>query len=300
MPSLAVFSPAKTNLFLAVTGRRPDGFHELVSVVTPLTIGDTIRIRVSETEGTETTLTCDDPAVPTGAENLAFVAAEAFRAAVGLREAIEIHLEKRLPMGAGLGGGSSNATAVLRALNRIVDRPLPAARLAEIAARCGSDCPLFLVDGPCLMRGRGEHIEPLGERAAARLRGQRLLLFKPDFSISTPWAYGRLAADPARHYLPATEAEARVRAWMTGEAELREFLFNSLEAVVFRKFVGLATLADLLKAERGVEGVLLSGSGSASFALLGAEADSAGLQAIVRDALGPAVWLAEVAPDGML
>ncbi len=299
MPSLAVFSPAKINLFLAVTGRRPDGFHELVSVVTPLTVGDTVHVHVGGQEG-GTSLTCDDPAVPTGADNLAVIAAEAFRGATGMRETIGIRLEKRLPVGAGLGGGSSNATAVLRALNEIAGRPLPAAQLAELAARCGSDCPLFLVDGPCVMRGRGERIEPLDGRAAERLRGRRFLVFKPDFPIRTPWAYGRLAADPARRYLPGDEAEARVREWTAGGRELGEFLFNSFEPVVFRKFVALPVLADRLRAERGVEGVLLSGSGSACFALLGAQADGARAQTIVREALGPAVWMAGASAGGLL
>jgi 4-diphosphocytidyl-2-C-methyl-D-erythritol kinase len=286
--TLSVFSPAKINLFLAITGRRADGFHELVSVVAQVDLGDTLTLRVEsraesrESRGADTekpfTLECDDPAVPVDGTNLVLRAAEAFAAATGWRGRVHFRLEKRIPMGAGLGGGSSNAVAALRAFDQLAGGLLDAAQLAELAASLGSDCPLFLHDGPVVMRGRGELIEPLpmdahstsSGQAAARLRGRRVLIFKPPFGIATAWAYARLAARAPGAYLPADEAEARVVA-LTKAAEcgavLDGHLFNNMESVAFEKYLALPVLRDALRERLGLT-TRMSGSGSACFALL--------------------------------
>jgi 4-diphosphocytidyl-2-C-methyl-D-erythritol kinase len=294
MTSVAVSSPAKINLFLAVTRRRDDGYHDLVSLVAPLTFGDSLQLRRGATEG-NVTLTCDDPAVPPGAENLAVRAAEAFRTAAGVRDALEIRLTKRIPMGAGLGGGSSNAAAVLRGLNGLFGEPLAQGELSRLAAALGSDCPLFLVGAPCVMRGRGERIELLPADARAKLTGRRVLIFKPDFAIGTPWAYGRLASAGVAAYTDAAQAEARLARWREDmrPGALADLLFNRFERVAFPKFLALPVLAEKLRAQRGVEGVLLSGSGSACFALLAPQADARALTTLVRGALGEAVFVVD-------
>jgi 4-diphosphocytidyl-2-C-methyl-D-erythritol kinase len=293
MLSVAVFSPAKINLFLAVTGRRPDGFHDLVSLVAPLAFGDSLWLSVGLEDG-PVTLTCDDAAVPAGPENLAVRAAGAFRAATGWRRALAIALTKRIPMGAGLGGGSSNAAAVLRGLNAVCGRPLDRVALGELGATLGSDVPLFLENAPCIMRGRGERIEPLAAAARARFTGRRVLVFKPDFSISTPWAYGQLAAGAGgAAYTPPEEAEARLASALALDARPGELLFNSFEQVAFRKFVALPEVAEQLGREPGVEGVLLSGSGSACFALLAGAAQAGKLTAILRETLGDEAFVIE-------
>ncbi|BET66458.1 4-(cytidine 5'-diphospho)-2-C-methyl-D-erythritol kinase [Opitutales bacterium ASA1] len=289
MSSLTLSSPAKINLFLAVTGRRPDGFHDLVSLVAPVQVGDTIRVTVCDRTG-GTDLRCSDPSLPSGADNLAYRAVDAFRAATGFDRAVEVELEKQLPSGAGLGGGSSNASTVLRGLNTLAGDVLDEGALRDVAAGIGSDCPLFLAGGPCIVRGRGERLEVLSEAVAARLRGVRVLLFKPDFGIGTPWAYSRLAADPGRCYLAAQEAEARLAAWIAGGVRLSELLFNSFESVIFAKFVALPVLVEILQKQAGVEGVLLSGSGSACFAILDERVDAERLVAIVRETLGRSAW----------
>ncbi len=292
MSALVLTSPAKLNLFLAVTGRRADGFHDLVSLVAPLAFGDTLTVRrAGRVGGVE--LECDDPAVPTGAENLAVRAALAFRAAAGVGEGIAIVLNKRIPMGAGLGGGSGNAATVLRALNRLHGDVLERPRLAALAAELGSDCPLFLEDGPCLLRGRGERIERLPETVRARIRGARVLVFKPDFGIATPWAYARLVAADGALYEDAAAAEARLARWVAGGARLAEVLFNTFERVAFAKFLALPALAEELRTLPGVAGVLLSGSGSACFALLDPDARSDPPMARIRDALGTGAFVVE-------
>ncbi|HTT57971.1 MAG TPA: 4-(cytidine 5'-diphospho)-2-C-methyl-D-erythritol kinase [Opitutaceae bacterium] len=292
--TLTLFSPAKINLFLAVTGRRPDGYHDLLSVAAPLDFGDELTARVEDPKAqaaSQFTLECDDPAVPVDGDNLVLQAAAAFATETGWRGAAAFRLAKRIPTGAGLGGGSSNAVAALRALNQLGGARLGADTLAALAARIGSDCPLFLPGGPVVMRGRGEQVEPLPAAAAARLHGRRVLLFKPaSVGVATPWAYGRLAATGA--YLPAAEAEHRLATWLDGRAGVEELLFNSFEAVVFRKFLALPALLERLQREFALA-PRLSGSGSACFAFLPADAPVAAITAAIREAWGTVAFVRE-------
>ncbi len=272
--SVTIFSPAKINLFLAVTDQRADGFHNLVSVVAPLNFGDELKATVVDRgSGSRFWLDCDAPDVPRDDSNLVLKAAVAFAEATGWpngtgSEGVHFELKKRIPMGAGLGGGSSNAVAALRAMNALSRNLLPAEKLAAMAVALGSDCALFLHDAPVTMRGRGDQIELLPEAATKRLRGRKILLFKPDFGISTPWAYGRMAAEAPAHYLPAPEAEKRLSQWMAGEDAVSSLLFNNMEGVAFRKFVALPVMLKKLQTELGVA-ARMSGSGSTCFALIG-------------------------------
>jgi len=292
--SVTEFSPAKLNLFLAVTGQRADGYHDLVSVVAPLAFGDELTVVASRTQDSGSgrfTLACDDPAVPVDGTNLVLKAAQAFVAATGWKGGADFKLTKRIPLGAGLGGGSSNAVAALRALHRLSGGALGAAQLAEVAGALGSDCPLFLPGAPVIMRGRGERIEPLPATAAARVRGRRVLLFKPGFGISTAWAYGRMAEAPA-HYRPPAEAESRLAAWLGGNAPVEELLANDMEGVAFEKFVALPVLLAKLRRESGLT-ARMSGSGSACFAVLPDDFAAAPVIAAIRAAWGPPVFVRE-------
>lgn len=287
-----VFSPAKLNLFLAVTGRRADGFHDLVSVAAPLDFGDGLQAETRAAgAGDRVTLQCDDPAVPVDGTNLVLRAAQAFAAATGWSQAVAFRLAKRIPVGAGLGGGSSNAVAALRALNELAGAPLSGAKLAEIAETLGSDCALFLHDAPVVMRGRGEQIERLPAAAAGRLRGRRVLLFKPSFAIGTAWAYGRMAAR-GTDYLPAAAAEDRLAAWSLGGAAAEDVLFNNMEGVAFEKFPALPLLLDKLRRVSGLA-PRLSGSGSACFALLRDDFVTDAAVACIRASWGPAAFVRE-------
>ncbi len=285
MTALSVFAPAKINLFLAITGRRQDGYHELVSVTAPVEFGDTLRVEAAR----DFSLACDDATVPVDETNLVLKAARAFRAATGWGGGARFTLEKRIPLGAGLGGGSSDAAAALRALNALAGEPLASAKLAEVAAQVGSDCALFFAGGPAVMRGRGERVEPLAEEAAARLRGRRVLIFKPGFGVSTAWAYARMAAKPET-YLPLAGAEARLAAWRDdARVPASALLFNNMEPVVFAKYLALPVLLEQLRAKFGLT-ARMSGSGSACFALLG-DADGGdekipAIRAAIRGAWG--------------
>lgn len=290
MSALTYFAPAKLNLFLAITGRRTDGFHDLVSVTAPVAFGDTLRVERAEHGVFE--LTCDDPAVPVGEGNLVLKAARVFAAATGWTGGARFALEKRVPMGAGLGGGSSDAVAALQALNALAGGMMVRERMAEVAAGLGSDCPLFLAGAPVVMRGRGERVERLAGGAAARLRGRRVLIFKPGFGISTPWAYGRMAADGVNNYLPEREAEARLAAWVAGTAPAEELLYNNMERVAFAKFVALPVLLDELRSKFGLA-PRMSGSGSACFALLAEDAPVAEIRRAISTAWGESAFVGE-------
>lgn len=290
MAALTYFSPAKINLFLAITDRRADGFHNVVSMVAPLTWGDTLHVEPAEA----ISLTCDDPAVPTGPSNLVIKAANAFVSATGWKGGARFRLEKRIPVGAGLGGGSSNAATALRALNHLAGEPLSAVQLADVAAAVGSDCALFLAGKPCIMRGRGERVEVLPDSAARRLRGRPLLVVKPAFGISTAWAYGAMAANAPRDYVSAQQAEARLKGWVTHDEPAETLLFNNMEAVAFRKFPALPALLDRFARDFRVT-VRMSGSGSACFAFLAPEAPVTAMIEVIRECWGESAIVVQTA-----
>jgi 4-diphosphocytidyl-2-C-methyl-D-erythritol kinase len=291
MQSVREFSPAKLNLYLAINGPRADGFHDLVSVAAPLTWGDDLAAEPAESFSLE----CDRPDVPLDGSNLILKAAEAYRAASGWKGAARFTLRKRIPMGAGLGGGSSNAVAALRALDRLAGGRLDRPGLMAVAAKLGSDCPLFLFDGPVVMRGRGETVEALPPGGAARLRGRRLLVFKPDFAIATAWAYGRMRTEP-EHYVPAAAAEARLADWLERDsAPAEELLANAMEGPAFAKFPALPVLLERLRRDFGLA-PRMSGSGSACFALLPEGGPPAsGVIEAVRNAWGGSAFVVETA-----
>lgn len=291
---VTIFSPAKINLFLAITGRRPDGFHDLVSVAAPLDFGDELQVEEARSQNSNLTrfsLECDDAELPVDGSNLVLKAAEAFAAATGWGGGARFQLTKRIPMGAGLGGGSSNAVAALRVLNQLAGGLLDNAQLAAVAATLGSDCALFMKIGPVVMRGRGERVEDMPETARARLSGRRVLLFKPGFGISTPWAYERMVAR-GTDYWSVAEAEARLAAWCASPESAEALCCNNIKAAVFEKYPALPVLREILRREFGVE-ARLSGSGSACFALLSAGAETAPLAARIRDCWGAATFVRE-------
>ena len=262
MGQIEVFSPAKINLFLSVLGKMGGGFHELVSLVAPLDFGDTVRVSV-ETGARGVSLECDDASLPSGSGNLAYRAAALFLEHYGLERSVKVSLAKRIPHGAGLGGGSSNASAVLEALACLEGIAIDA-RLEALAAELGSDCPLFLRRAPVVLRGRGERLSSVSSALRKRLRGRRVLLFRPCFSIGTAWAYGQLSSI-SESYADRDWTEAQLEGGSSGRLELEELCFNSFEQAIFRKFPALPVLLERLKGI-GLSG-LMSGSGSCCFLL---------------------------------
>jgi 4-diphosphocytidyl-2-C-methyl-D-erythritol kinase len=247
---IELLAPAKINLTLEVKRRREDGFHEIESLMCPISLFD--RLEISATGEDGIVFTCDDPTLPTGDENLAYRAARHFCEAFGFVPRLKIHLEKEIPHGAGLGGGSSDAASVLLGLNGLFETQLPVHALAELAAELGSDIPFFVYRSAAMARGRGEKVEPVSFPHELPL-----LLIKPPFGVPTPWAYQRWKN--ARE-LPDVSYTAQQLPWGT--------LVNDLERPVFEKHLFLAQLKTWLRAQPEVAGALMSGSGSTVFAVL--------------------------------
>jgi 4-diphosphocytidyl-2-C-methyl-D-erythritol kinase len=277
---------AKLNLSLAITGRRADGFHELVSLVAPIALADSLTLEVGHPLG----LTCDDPSLPVDSTNLVLKAAAAYARRRPASPTGRFLLTKRVPHGAGLGGGSADAAAALRLLDRASGDPLGPEALEALAAEIGSDCPFFVRGQAAVMRGRGERLEILPAAARAALAGRKVVLAKPPFGVPTPEAYGLLAK--AGKYRPVAQAEAELAAWLAQPAADPVKLGNDLAAPVFSKYLALpAGLASF----RRVTGSdwHLTGSGSACFAWVEDGFDQAGLRADAVRVWGPGAWVAE-------
>ena len=252
--------PAKLNLYLAVTGRRQDGFHDLVSLVAQTDFGDSIE--ADRSHGGVDTLVCDREELDCGPDNLVLRAAAAYRRRVPEAPYMIWNLRKRIPSGAGMGGGSSDAAAVLRLLNRVCYGELDDAAMTEVAAEIGSDCPLFLSENSCIMRGRGELVEPLPETVAASLRGRSVVVVKPHFGIPTPWAYGSL--DRLGGFISPEAAEIELSEWMV-DPSVEPPSRNSFQPPVFDKYACYGALNAVLVAA-GLPELRLTGSGSACYA----------------------------------
>jgi 4-diphosphocytidyl-2-C-methyl-D-erythritol kinase len=268
---MQVFAPAKINLSLKILGRRNDGFHELDTLIAPISLSDEIRI---DKERHGITFRCDDPSVPQGDDNLAVRAAKAFFETTKIEPAISIELKKKIPHGAGLGGGSSDAASVLLALNELFDAKLSPEALAEMAEPIGSDVPFFLFQSAASCKGRGEMVTPV------KLKRQfSFLLLKPAFAVSTAWAYSRWQHSreiPGIRYVAQEFADQN--------------FVNDLERPVFEKFVFLAQLKMWLLRQSKVGAALMSGSGSTMFAVIGENAEADRVAEHAKAALDPELW----------
>ena len=281
---LVAAAHAKLNLSLAITGRRADGFHELVSLVAPIALADELTLDVGRPLG----LTCDDASLPVDGSNLVLKAAAAYARGRPSAPSGHFHLAKKVPHGAGLGGGSSDAAAALRLLDQASGDPLGAEALAALAAEVGSDCPFFVRGQAAVMRGRGERLEILPASARAALAGRKVVLVKPPFGIPTPEAYGLLAK--AGEYRSAVQAEAGLAAWVAGPSADPSALGNDLAAPVFAKYLALPVGLDCFRRNHGFDGQM-TGSGSACYAFVADGFDHARLRADARRVWGSGAWV---------
>lgn len=269
-----VLAPAKVNLALRIVGRRPDGYHLLDSLVAPVAIFDRVRLSFCAQErGQDVRVSCSPAgAVPVGESNLAVRAARLYLQRTDTSARVEVGLDKRIPIGAGLGGGSSDAAAALRLLNALAEDPVPAALLAEWALELGADVPFFLAGGSARMRGIGEHLEaahPPFERRMA------LVVAFPGTPLETRHVYAKYDD------LLTTEGPvSKVGGLSVDRGPLCEWLENDLEAAAFRILPIVDNLKRQLRA-LGAQGALMTGSGSAVFGVWdGAEQARAAAQAL--------------------
>ena len=265
---------AKVNLTLAVGEKRPDGYHEVVSVMQRVSLCDTLTAEQTR-EGI--TLTCSDPALPSGEENLAHRAASLFFRETGIAGGAALTLEKRIPSQAGLGGGSSDAASALLALRKLYASALPDTELETMAAALGSDVPFFIRGGTQLATGRGERLTPL-----PRLADGWFVIVKPTESFSTPAMYRRLDELPPACTPPLPPLQGGLPALASG-------LFNRFEAAIPAGSAVWDIKARL--AAYGALASLLSGSGSAVFGLFDTETAARAAVEALRPAW-PEIFLA--------
>ncbi len=265
--------PAKINLYLKVLHRRADGYHDLVTVMQKVSLADELTV----TPGGEGLLfSCDHPELPQGPENLVYRAALGFQEEAGVKVAAHLSLRKKIPLAAGLGGGSSDAAGALKALNRLYGSPLDRERLHALAARLGADVPFFLGQGPAVATGIGTELSPVS------LPPYPYVLLNPGVPLATRWVYenldlARLGETPP----PETWDQAHPELWV----------HNDLGAVALKRFPELAGLLDRVR-RAGARTQGISGSGPTVFGLFATwEAAREGARVLRRSFRG---WLAVV------
>jgi 4-diphosphocytidyl-2-C-methyl-D-erythritol kinase len=270
---MQVIAPAKINLSLRVLGRRSDGFHEIETLIAPISLCDEIKIE-QRSGKQEIAFRCDDPSVPKGEDNIVVRAANAFFDGTKITSGVSIALKKRIPHGAGLGGGSSDAASTLLALNELFETNLPREALAKMAEMIGSDVPFFIFQSAAVCKGRGELVSP------TRLPEQlSVLLLKPEFGVPTQWAYSRWRDS---REIPGVSYGVQ-------QFNQQSFL-NDLERPVFEKFVFLAQLKVWLLKQPEVGAALMSGSGSTIFAVIRGDVDVDRLAMRAKAELDPELW----------
>ncbi|MBM4257321.1 MAG: 4-(cytidine 5'-diphospho)-2-C-methyl-D-erythritol kinase [Deltaproteobacteria bacterium] len=267
---MRILAPAKINVFLRITGRRPDGYHLLDSLMVPISLCDEVQIEawngerkkvvssqhsVVSSEEETITITCDDPTLPTDGTNLAYKAAALLCKEANIQARIVIHLRKRIPAGAGLGGGSSDAAAVLKGLNTLLSFGLDEKRLCILAARLGADVPFFIPCKPARVQGIGEILTPVPP-----LPAKWFVVIVPPFGVSTPWAYRRFDE------LPPLGNDSQHIELTAGQWPQAQLLVNDLERAVIPAHPLIAELKERLF-RQGAEHALMSGSGSAVFGM---------------------------------
>lgn len=307
MSDLIVSAPAKINLHLEVLGLRPDGYHELAMVMQSIDLCDTLVLR--NTADATIRLRSDNHQLPTDGANLIVKAAELLRARAGLPElGVDCTLHKRIPIGAGLAGGSSDGAAALVGLDALWGLGLDGQRLHALAGELGSDMPFCLEGGTQLCFGRGERLEPVPQTGVPERAV--LLLKHPDASVSTPWAYGRCREMRSDFYLDSEgDFEQRRQALrhgpllaaLAGSGPLPP-LRNDLQTVVVPEVESVRVGLDLLRRQQGPLAVAMSGSGPSLYALypnLEAAEAARSVLADSLEALGFQAWCCRCGGSGV-
>ena len=255
--SITVKAPGKLNLHLRITGKRPDGYHEIESLFVPVALWDTLNISKAN-KGLK--VICKGTELPEGRENLVYRAALLFFKKTGIEDGARIILVKEIPISSGLGGGSSDAAAVLKGLNTLWDGTLSGKGLEELALSLGADVPFFLFRGPAIARGIGEILEPVS--------GFPLfwyVIVSPMLEVSTAWAYGQV-----RLRLTGEGNKDKIKYFNAAALKIPDLLYNDLESVTLGKYPFLCSIKESLLA-LGALGALMTGSGPSIFGVFDSE-----------------------------
>lgn len=251
-------APAKINLMLDVLRKRPDGFHEVEMIMTMVDLAD--RLELSELKRDSIIISSQAGYIPLDEKNLAFQAARLIKDRYNVKSGVHIHLDKRIPVAAGLAGGSSDAAATLRGLNRLWHLEIPAQELQELGAELGSDVPFCVTGGTALATGRGEQLTPIPNPPQCWV-----VLAKPPINVSTAEVYGRVRANNIAVHPSALQMQDAIR---TGDfAAVCAGLGNVLEDVTLKLHPEVQQLKEAM-VKLGADGVLMSGSGPTVFGLV--------------------------------
>lgn len=272
MKALSISAPAKINLSLDITGKLENGYHTLKMVLQTISLKDEILLQ-KQPDGIS--ISCDHPLVPLDSGNICDRAARAFFLKTGLQGGIKIQIQKKIPIGAGLAGGSADAAAVLKGLNTLYDARLSREELSDLGLQCGADVPFCLAGGTCLAEGIGEKLTRLPD-----FRGVHTVLIMPEFSVSTAWVYQNYRMDnPVRH--PDTQAIlSAIR--QRDIAKVAREMKNVLETVTTVKYPEIEGIKRDLK-NQGALGSMMSGSGPSVFGLFEDEEQARRALAILQN-----------------
>ena len=254
---------AKINISLDIVGRRENGYHDLKSIMQSVSLFDNITV---ENGKDSISITSDCPYLVTDSRNIAFKAAELFFKTAEIDDGAHIHIEKNIPMGAGLGGGSTDGARVLRILNAMYENPLSEEQIEEIALMCGADVPFCLHGGTCLAEGLGEVLTPL-----ASFPKCFILLAKPTLSVNTGAAFAEYDKNPAVHHPKTDEIIKNTEEGNLNEIAVR--VFNVLEKTVGKTYKSLGIIKGTML-DSGALGTAMTGSGSAVFGIFGRRRDA--------------------------
>jgi 4-diphosphocytidyl-2-C-methyl-D-erythritol kinase len=279
-------APAKVNLRLRVVGKRKDGYHLLDTIMIPVSLYDDIVITKDKTiqpSGRTIKVTCNHPLVPEGKANLVHKAAALLIRKSGIDLRLRIHIHKRIPVGAGLGGGSSDAAATMVGLNRFLRLRFSTKELEKLSLSLGADVPFFINARPARARGIGERLTPL-----RKLPRMWLVILYPGFPVSTAWVYRKLSLK-----LTKPRANTSINSISANTNALRKLLVNDLEVVTMSRYPELRLLKSRLTQE-GAIGTLMSGTGSSVFGVFNSRQKAEKAFRRLRKIDGPRAFLVRI------
>jgi 4-diphosphocytidyl-2-C-methyl-D-erythritol kinase len=273
--TLHLESPAKVNLRLEILKRREDGYHELRTILQKISLHDTLHFFLKKEKGVS--ITTDHPKLPVGKDNLVFRAAQSVLKVSGYKGGIHIEIEKRIPLGAGLGGGSSNAATTLKAMNQLLKMDLSKRELMEMGLEIGADVPFFFLEGAAIGLGIGERLKKI------KLPILYFVLIYPNYEVSTRWAYQNFVLTNQRIHF-------NLHKFLKTPEGISHILFNHLEEVVSRKYPQIDVMKKILLSA-GALGSLMTGSGPTVFGIFPEEKSATEAYERVRKLVGRKGWV---------
>ena len=273
--TLCFESPAKVNLRLEIVRKRKDGYHELRTIFQKISLHDTLRLSLRRESGI--VISADHPNLPTGKENLVYQAAQLLLKRADYKGGIGIKIDKRIPLGAGLGGGSSNAAATLKAVSQLLEMEISSKELMKMGLEIGADVPFFLLEGDAIGSGIGERLRKI------ELPPLWYVLIYPNFEVSTAWAYQNFVLTKSRIRL-------KIQKFLTTPEKISQILKNDLEKVVSSKYPHIETMKDILRSS-GALGSLMTGSGPTVFGLFSEEGGASEAYKKIKEVVKERGWI---------